>query len=79
MVTLAAAVRRYFADEGLRRSLVRLFTAWLAVVLALVAVMYATRTGALFSRQWLGVWSMLALVLLFAVRLWIAAFQRVLQ
>ena len=51
-------------DEGLRRSLVRLFTAWLAVVLSLVLVMYATRTGAIFSRQWLGVWSVLALVML---------------
>jgi len=56
-------------DEGLRKHLLRVFGGWAAIFLALLVFMYATRTGAAFSRQWVAVWAALSLVALVAARL----------
>ena len=53
-------VYRWRPDEGLRRGLARLVGGWFGIVLALVFLLYASKTGILYSRQWLGVWSALA-------------------
>jgi putative colanic acid biosynthesis UDP-glucose lipid carrier transferase len=62
-------VYRWRPDEGLRRGIERLVGGWFGIVLTLVVLLYATRTGALFSRQWLGVWSALAFAGMFAARM----------
>ncbi len=56
-------------DDRLRRNLIRVVIAWAAVFGALLALMFATRAGAAFSRQWFAVWALLALGALIAVRL----------
>jgi len=56
-------------DERLRRNLLHVVIAWAVVFAALLALLFATRVGAAFSRQWFGVWSLLALGALIAVRL----------
>jgi len=53
-------VYRWRPDEGLRRGLARLVGGWFGIVLVLVFLLYAAKTGTLYSRQWLGVWSALA-------------------
>ena len=50
-------VYRWRPDEGLRRGLARLVVGWFVALVALVLLLYATKTGSYFSRQWLGVWS----------------------
>ena len=62
-------VYRWRPDEGLRRGLARLVGGWFGIVLALVLLLYATKTGSYFSRQWLGVWSALAFVALVLARI----------
>ena len=62
-------VYRWRPDEGLRRGLSRLVGGWLGIVIALVVLLYATKTGSDFSRQWLGVWSVIALIALVGARL----------
>jgi putative colanic acid biosynthesis UDP-glucose lipid carrier transferase len=69
VVFVATDVYRWRPDEGFRRGLTRLVGGWFGIVLALVVLLYATKTGAEFSRQWLGVWSALALVALVAARI----------
>ena len=66
-------------DEGLRRNVIHLFGAWAAVVLAAVLLMYATQTGAYVSRQWLGVWGLLAVAALMAMRLAVLGVLRIVQ
>jgi undecaprenyl-phosphate glucose phosphotransferase len=61
-------VYRWRPDEGLRRGLSRLVGGWLGIVVALVTLLYATKTGSDFSRQWLGVWSVMGLVALVVTR-----------
>ena len=61
-------VYRWRPDEGLRRGLSRLVGGWLGIVVALVTLLYATKTGSDFSRQWLGVWSVIALIALVVAR-----------
>ena len=61
-------VYRWRPDEGLRRGLSRLVGGWLGIVVALVTLLYATKTGSDFSRQWLGVWSVIALIALVVTR-----------
>jgi putative colanic acid biosynthesis UDP-glucose lipid carrier transferase len=65
----ALDVYRWRPDEGLRRGLGRLTGGWFGIVIALVLLLYATKTGAYFSRQWLSVWAALAFVSLFIVRI----------
>ena len=55
-------------DEGLRRGLARLVGGWFGIVVTLVILLYATKTGSDYSRQWLGVWSVTAFVGLVLVR-----------
>jgi putative colanic acid biosynthesis UDP-glucose lipid carrier transferase len=62
-------VYRWRPDEGLRRGLARLVGGWFGIVVALVVLLYATRTGSFFSRQWLGVWSTLAFLALILERI----------
>jgi undecaprenyl-phosphate glucose phosphotransferase len=73
VVFAAMDIYRWRPDEGLRRGLARLVAGWFGIVLALVLLLYATKTGSDFSRQWLGVWSALAFAALIAARI-IAAF-----
>lgn len=61
-------VYRWRMDEALRLGLGRLTIAWWAIVLALVLLLYATKTGSEFSRAWLGIWSVAGFVLLVAYR-----------
>ena len=69
VVFTTADVYRWRADEGLRRGLARLVGGWVSIMLALVVLLYATKTGSDFSRQWLGVWGVLAFASLVLVRL----------
>ena len=57
-----------YRGRGMRNSVVNLLTAWLAVFVALVVLMYMTKTGAEFSRQWVGMWTVLAFIVLIAAR-----------
>jgi putative colanic acid biosynthesis UDP-glucose lipid carrier transferase len=66
-------------DEGLRRNLVHLFGGWAGVILAIVLLMYASQIGSLVSRQWLAVWSVMALMGLIAMRIAAVAVLHVLQ
>jgi len=61
-------VYRWRPDEGLRRGLGHLVVGWSAIVLALVLLLYVTKTGPEFSRVWLGIWSVASLVGLLALR-----------
>ncbi|HWG36052.1 MAG TPA: undecaprenyl-phosphate glucose phosphotransferase [Gemmatimonadaceae bacterium] len=56
-------------DEGLRRVLGRLVAGWSGIVIALVLLLYATKTGSEFSRTWLGVWSITSFAGLLLYRL----------
>ena len=67
-------VYRWRPNEGLRRGLGHLVIGWSAIVLALVLLLYVTKTGPQFSRVWLGTWSATSFVGLLALRacgLWI--------
>ena len=46
-----------------------IFECWFGIMLALVLLLYATKTGSDFSRQWLGVWGALAFLSLILVRI----------
>src|SRR5437762_1428697 len=75
VVFVTTDVYRWRPDEGLRRGLARLVGGWFGIMLALVLLLYATKTGSDFSRQWLGVWGALAFLSLILVRIeqvWIA-------
>ncbi len=61
-------IYRWRPDEGLRGGLARLVGGWFGIVGALVLLLYATKTGSDFSRQWLAVWCGLAFVALVTVR-----------
>jgi putative colanic acid biosynthesis UDP-glucose lipid carrier transferase len=61
-------VYRWRPDEGLRRGLGRLVGGWFGIVVALVVLLYATKTGSDFSRQWLGVWAVAAFAALVILR-----------
>jgi putative colanic acid biosynthesis UDP-glucose lipid carrier transferase len=58
-----------YRGRGMRNGVVNLMTAWLGVVVGLVVLMYMTKTGAEFSRQWLGMWSVLAFFVLIGARI----------
>ena len=62
-------VYRWRPDEGLRRGLARLVGGWFGIIVALFVLLYATKTGSFFSRQWLGVWSVLAFLALVLERI----------
>ncbi|MCL5801597.1 MAG: undecaprenyl-phosphate glucose phosphotransferase [Gammaproteobacteria bacterium] len=51
--------RVYQAQRGasLWAEIQTLFSAWLVVIAGLAVVMFATKTGADFSRQWMGLWA----------------------
>jgi Undecaprenyl-phosphate glucose phosphotransferase len=69
VVFVTTDVYRWRPDEGLRRGLARLVGGWFGIMLALVLLLYATKTGSDFSRQWLGVWGSLAFLSLLLVRI----------
>ena len=69
VVFVTTDVYRWRPDEGLRRGLARLVGGWFGIMLALVLLLYATKTGSDFSRQWLGVWGALAFLSLILVRI----------
>ncbi len=79
VVFAVSDVYRGRPDEGLRRNLVHLFGGWAGVVLAVVLLMYATQIGSLVSRQWLAVWSVVALVGLILMRFAAVAVLRLMQ
>jgi putative colanic acid biosynthesis UDP-glucose lipid carrier transferase len=62
-------VYRWRPDEGFRRDIGRVFTGWFVLLGALVFLLYATKTGSEFSRQWFGVWAVAGLVGLVVLRL----------
>src|SRR4051812_39987012 len=68
-VFVTTDVYRWRPDEGLRRGLARLVGGWIGIMLGLVLMLYATKTGSEFSRQWLAVWAALAFVALVVARL----------
>ncbi|HVE48917.1 MAG TPA: undecaprenyl-phosphate glucose phosphotransferase [Casimicrobiaceae bacterium] len=68
VVLNAFDVYRWRPDEGVLRGIRRLFGGWIGVVLVVVMLLFATQTGRIFSRQWLGVWSVAALAGMFLVR-----------
>ena len=68
VVLNAFDVYRWRPDEGVLRSIRRLFGSWIGVVLVVVMLLFATQTGRIFSRQWLGVWAVAALAGMFLVR-----------
>jgi putative colanic acid biosynthesis UDP-glucose lipid carrier transferase len=68
VVLNALDVYRWRPDEGVLRSMRRLFGGWIAVVLIVVLLLFATQTGRIFSRQWLGTWGVAALGAMFFVR-----------
>ncbi len=67
-VFITTDVYRWRADDGLRRGLERLVGGWVGIMLALVLLLYATKTGSDFSRQWFAVWATLAFASLVLVR-----------
>src|SRR5437868_8192216 len=69
VVFVTMDVYRWRPDEGLRRGLTRLVAGWCGIMVALVLLLYATKTGSEFSRQWLGVWAGLAFLSLIFVRI----------
>jgi putative colanic acid biosynthesis UDP-glucose lipid carrier transferase len=62
-------VYRWRPDEGFRRDIGRVFTGWFVLLGGLVFLLYATKTGSEFSRQWFGVWAVAGLLGLILVRL----------
>jgi putative colanic acid biosynthesis UDP-glucose lipid carrier transferase len=70
-------VYRWRPEEGIRRVFGRLVVGWSGVVLALIVLLYATKTGSLFSRAWLGTWSVTSFVGLLGYRLaWMHVVRR---
>lgn len=63
--------RVYQAQRGasLWTEIQTLFSAWLVVIAGLVVVMFATKTGADFSRQWMGLWAGLGFAALVIFRI----------
>ena len=55
-------VYRWRPDEGFRRDIGRVFTGWFVLLGGLVFLLYATKTGSEFSRQWFGVWAVAAVL-----------------
>ena len=72
-------VYRWRPDEGFRRDIGRVFTGWFVLLAALVSLLYATKTGSEFSRQWFGVWSLTGLIGLVLARLGIRLALRALR
>jgi putative colanic acid biosysnthesis UDP-glucose lipid carrier transferase len=76
VVFAAFDVYRWRAEEGLRHSVISLLCGWFGVILGIVVLMYITKTGSAFSRQWLGVWSVLAFAALILARVVVVALLR---
>ena len=62
-------VYRWRPDEGFRRDIGRVFIGWFVLLGGLVFLLYATKTGSEFSRQWFGVWAVAGLVGIVLLRL----------
>lgn len=72
----ANGVYRWRSDEGLRVALGRLVSGWGWITLALITLLYATRTGAIYSRLWFAGWAALSLACLIAGRVaWLYALR----
>jgi putative colanic acid biosynthesis UDP-glucose lipid carrier transferase len=70
-------VYRWRPEEGIRRVLGRLVVGWSGIVLALIVLLYATKTGSVFSRAWLATWSATSFAGLLGYRiLWMQLVRR---